>query len=206
MGAVGCRFGRNVPLEHTRPDTANLLVPNPRVVSRELMTRETVPAGDHPQPDGGGVDPVHGPRLVRAQAFEDRLHRHPDRPRRRLGRALRPRARRRCPNRRPPARRVRPRTAISTATGGTGRRSTAAIGTWRPSCARTRTASCASNRPGCCRSIPRPACTSAASPTTGGSGSRCCTRSSRSSTTTSAICCRPSIRSGPTSSSIGRQS
>src|SRR5687767_8007686 len=40
MGAAGCRFGRNVPLEHTRPDTANLLVPNPRVVSRELMTRE----------------------------------------------------------------------------------------------------------------------------------------------------------------------
>src|SRR5688572_30225733 len=40
MGAVGCRFGRNVPLQHTVPDTANLLVPNPRVVSRELMTRE----------------------------------------------------------------------------------------------------------------------------------------------------------------------
>ena len=41
MGAVGCRFGRNVPLEHTRPDTPNLLVPNPRAVSRELMTRDT---------------------------------------------------------------------------------------------------------------------------------------------------------------------
>jgi 2,4-dienoyl-CoA reductase-like NADH-dependent reductase (Old Yellow Enzyme family) len=40
MGSVGCRFGRNVPLEHTRPDTANLLIPNPRTVSRELMTRE----------------------------------------------------------------------------------------------------------------------------------------------------------------------
>jgi hypothetical protein len=40
MGAVGCRFGRNVPLQHTVPDTANLLVPNPRTVSRELMTRE----------------------------------------------------------------------------------------------------------------------------------------------------------------------
>jgi 2,4-dienoyl-CoA reductase-like NADH-dependent reductase (Old Yellow Enzyme family) len=39
MGAAGCRFGRNVSLEHTIPDTANLLVPNPRVVSRELMTR-----------------------------------------------------------------------------------------------------------------------------------------------------------------------
>ena len=40
MGAVGRRFGRNVPLENTFPDTANLLVPNPRVISRELMTRE----------------------------------------------------------------------------------------------------------------------------------------------------------------------
>jgi heme peroxidase len=40
MGAVGRRFGRNVPLEHAKPDTANLLVPNPRVVSRELMTRD----------------------------------------------------------------------------------------------------------------------------------------------------------------------
>jgi hypothetical protein len=40
MGAAGCRFGRNVPLEHTFPDAPNLLVPNPRTVSRELMTRE----------------------------------------------------------------------------------------------------------------------------------------------------------------------
>jgi hypothetical protein len=40
MGAAGCRFGRNVPLEHTFPDAPNLLVPNPRVVSRELMTRD----------------------------------------------------------------------------------------------------------------------------------------------------------------------
>jgi hypothetical protein len=40
MGAAGCRFGRNVPLEHTFPDTPNLLVPSPRLVSRELMTRD----------------------------------------------------------------------------------------------------------------------------------------------------------------------
>ncbi len=40
MGSAGRRFGRNVPLEHVFPDTANLLVPNPRVVSRELMTRD----------------------------------------------------------------------------------------------------------------------------------------------------------------------
>ena len=40
MGAAGCRFGRNVPLQHTFPDTPNLLIPNPRHVSRELMTRD----------------------------------------------------------------------------------------------------------------------------------------------------------------------
>jgi hypothetical protein len=40
MGAAGRRFGRNVPLDQAFPDTANLLVPNPRVVSRELMTRD----------------------------------------------------------------------------------------------------------------------------------------------------------------------
>ena len=40
MGAVNRRFGRNVPLEHVFPDSASLLIPNPRVVSRELMTRE----------------------------------------------------------------------------------------------------------------------------------------------------------------------
>jgi hypothetical protein len=45
MGCAGRRFGRNVPLEHTFPDTPNLMAPSPRVVSRELMTREQfVPA------------------------------------------------------------------------------------------------------------------------------------------------------------------
>jgi hypothetical protein len=39
MGSCGRRFGRNVPLEHAQPDIANLMTPNPRVVSRELMTR-----------------------------------------------------------------------------------------------------------------------------------------------------------------------
>jgi heme peroxidase len=40
MGSCGRRFGRNVPLDHVFPDTANLLIPNPRIVSRELMTRD----------------------------------------------------------------------------------------------------------------------------------------------------------------------
>ena len=39
MGSCGRRFARNVPLEHTFPDTANLMSPSPRLVSRELMTR-----------------------------------------------------------------------------------------------------------------------------------------------------------------------
>ena len=205
MGAVGCRFGRNVPLaahgaRHRQPARAQPADGQPRADD----TR-TVPAGDDPQPARGGVDSVHGPRLVRAQALEDRLHRHPDRAWRRLGRA-RSACRARCPTRRRPVRPVRRRTPTSTATGGTRRRSTAAIATWRPSCAPRPTASCASNRPGCCRSIPSPACTSPASPTTGGSAWRCCTRSSRSSTTTSAICSRTRIRNGPTSSSSARRS
>jgi hypothetical protein len=41
MGSAGRRFGRNVPLPSAFPDAANLLVPNPRHVSRVLMTRET---------------------------------------------------------------------------------------------------------------------------------------------------------------------
>ena len=40
MGCAHRRFGRNVPLEHTFPDTPNLMNPSPRVVSRELMTRD----------------------------------------------------------------------------------------------------------------------------------------------------------------------
>jgi Animal haem peroxidase len=40
MGSAGCRFGRNFALEHVFPDVPTLLVPNPRLVSRELMTRD----------------------------------------------------------------------------------------------------------------------------------------------------------------------
>ena len=40
MGRAGSRFGRNVPLEHTERESAHdLMSPNPRTVSRELMTR-----------------------------------------------------------------------------------------------------------------------------------------------------------------------
>jgi hypothetical protein len=46
MGAAGARFGRNVPLEHSWQEREpELLTPNPRTVSLELLTRdEFVPA------------------------------------------------------------------------------------------------------------------------------------------------------------------
>ncbi len=45
MGMAGTRFGRNVPIEDTWPDRDRILEPNPREVSRRLMTRdELIPA------------------------------------------------------------------------------------------------------------------------------------------------------------------
>jgi len=46
MGAIGSRFGRNVPLDHAYPDPDDrLLEPNPRRISLELLTRkEFIPA------------------------------------------------------------------------------------------------------------------------------------------------------------------
>jgi len=42
MGAAGTRFGRNVPLDRARrePESA-IMTPNPRTISRELLTRDT---------------------------------------------------------------------------------------------------------------------------------------------------------------------
>jgi hypothetical protein len=41
MGSIGSRFGRNVPLDQVYPKpTEKLLSPNPRTVSRELLTRD----------------------------------------------------------------------------------------------------------------------------------------------------------------------
>jgi hypothetical protein len=39
MGAAGTRFGRNFPLDQVYPDSGAILDPNPRTVSRELLTR-----------------------------------------------------------------------------------------------------------------------------------------------------------------------
>ena len=45
MGMVGTRFGRNFALKNVYPNEENLLNPNPRVISRKLLTRkEFVPA------------------------------------------------------------------------------------------------------------------------------------------------------------------
>lgn len=42
MGAADTRFGRNFSIEHTYPETeSSILSPSPRVVSRELLTRNT---------------------------------------------------------------------------------------------------------------------------------------------------------------------
>lgn len=38
-GAVGTRFGRNVPLSAVTPDMTNLLHPNPLLVSSKLLQR-----------------------------------------------------------------------------------------------------------------------------------------------------------------------
>src|SRR5262249_59021091 len=41
MGSAGSRFGRNIPPEYTYPETMpRLMEPNPRTVSRELLTRD----------------------------------------------------------------------------------------------------------------------------------------------------------------------
>ena len=40
MGSVNTRFGRNVPLKDGYPDEARILTPNPRTISRELLTRD----------------------------------------------------------------------------------------------------------------------------------------------------------------------
>ncbi|MBA2537389.1 MAG: peroxidase, partial [Actinobacteria bacterium] len=46
MGSIGSRFGRNVPVDQTWPEQLpEILEPNPRLVSRELLTRDTfIPA------------------------------------------------------------------------------------------------------------------------------------------------------------------
>lgn len=41
MGMARARLGRNVPLHKSHSDAAQLLVPDPRLISRRLLTHET---------------------------------------------------------------------------------------------------------------------------------------------------------------------
>ncbi len=72
MGMAGTRFGRNVADRVTWPDEDKLLEPNPRTVSRRLMTRDEL----LPATAGNALDrcvaPVHDPRLVQARPQPDR--------------------------------------------------------------------------------------------------------------------------------------
>ena len=119
-----------------------LLEPNPRLVSRELLTRDGVQAGDDRQRAGGRLDPVRGARLVQPRQE-------------RGGGAVRARARRgrrlaRAADAHPahapatpaiPATARRRPTSPPTRTGGTARRSTAATRRSPHASARTRAAS-----------------------------------------------------------------
>ena len=61
MGAAGTRFGRNFPLDKVHPDTANLMNPNPRLVSRRLLTREV-------------FQPIKGLNLLAAAWVQFQVH------------------------------------------------------------------------------------------------------------------------------------
>ena len=140
MGSLGSRFGRNVPLEYTVREK-NPLEPNPRLISRELLTRkEFIPATtlnllagawiqfevhdwfSHGKNEDG--EPVEGSarrgRPVAAASDGDPAH------------AAATRA---------PTRTARRRSSPTTRTGGTARRCTAATPRSRRRCAPARTAS-----------------------------------------------------------------
>ena len=72
MGMAGTRFGRNVPLEPRPGRTGDrMLEPNPREVSRRLMTRdELIPATARQRADRR-LAAVHDPRLVQARHQPD---------------------------------------------------------------------------------------------------------------------------------------
>ena len=190
--------------QHTVPDTANLLVPNPRTVSRELMTREQF------QP--ATILNLLAAAWIQFMVHDWFVHKRsktefidmPTAPGDDFG------APSACPARCPtcaggfdaPAGLREPQQPLVGCVADLWMRSRDG----RQAAHRSPTASCASSPQDCCRSIPTPACTSPASPTTGGSAWRCCTRSSPSSTTTSATCSRTTIRAGPTNSSSARRS
>ena len=70
-----------------RSPASELMEPNPREVSRRLLTRDAVPAGDERQHPGRGLAAVHDPRLVHPRGGRHLAPgRHPAAARRRLAR------------------------------------------------------------------------------------------------------------------------
>ena len=167
------------------------MTPNPRVVSRELLTRDSFQPATSPEHARGGLDPVHDPRLVQPRQ-------------RRQGATLESRcrpattARRiRCSSRAPPpTRRGRrmtgsaPPTHVNLETPLVGRLADLPDRrTLQSSVAhRATAANCSMVRPGRRRAARRRPLLDAARPAgrAGGSASACCSRCSRASTTPSA--------------------
>ena len=140
MGSLGSRFGRNVPLEYTVQEK-DPLEPNPRTVSRELLTRkEFIPATTLNLLAGAWIQFEvhdwfsHGQNEER-ESVEGRARRPTIR-----GRSTRWRSSGRAATRAPTPT-ARRRSSPPTRTGGTARRSTAASPPSRRRCAPARTAS-----------------------------------------------------------------
>ena len=88
MGRAGARFGRNIPLDQVLPVTPEqLMEPNPREVSRRLLTRDPFLPATSVNTHRRVVAAVHDPRLVHARGGRHLPPgRHPAAARRRLAR------------------------------------------------------------------------------------------------------------------------
>ena len=159
--AVGRRFGRNVPLEHTFPDTANLIVPNPRVgqpraddprrsSSRRRSSTCSRPRGFSSWCTTGSCT---NDRRPSSSIFRCARRRLVGAPSIRVPRSVPEPAP--AGSTRPPAyANLNSHWWDGSQIYGCDREMAAKLRT------RTRAASCRSSRPSCCRSIPTPACTS----------------------------------------------
>ena len=73
MGMIGQRFGRNVPVAITEPERLpDMLEPNPRLVSRELLTRDEFKPGDDRERPCRRLAPVRGARLAQPRQNDGR--------------------------------------------------------------------------------------------------------------------------------------
>ena len=202
MGAIGARFGRNVPLAKTfREPDDSILEPNPRTISRELLTRDefkpasivNLLAGAWLQFEvhdwfSHGKNEDASPWLVELEPNDDWYERPMRIPRTRVDPSH-----------------VDDGSPSTYVTADShwwdAPRSTAATRASRSTSGRTRTASCASTPMGSCRATWKRSSTSPAWPGTSGSASASCTRCSRTSTTRSATGCGRRTRPGPTTGS-----